>query len=179
MISTTIINHDTKNIYESDLADKTWTRLAFLSTALHNVVGEEADWNSTDALHMFGLHVRWLVARLRHAPPELASKHAMQPHRLEQVKQANSSRSTNMLTDVVRRAYIIYATEGMPHQISKSPSRDSTFIKAYMTNASVQPRSPFHWESVMRHVPHFKFSERSVSKNFWPPLLCAPLEKWV
>lgn len=101
MISITIINHDTKNIYESDLADKTWTRLAFLSTALHNVVGEEADWNNTDALHMFGLHVRWLVAPLRHAPPELASKHAMQPHRLEQVKQANSSRSTNMLTDVV------------------------------------------------------------------------------
>lgn len=87
-MSITIISHDTKNIYEPDLADKAWTRHAFLPTALHNFVGEEADWNCTDALHMFGLHVRWLVARLRQAPPESASKHAMQPHRLGQVKQS-------------------------------------------------------------------------------------------
>lgn len=58
MISITITIHDTKNIYEPDLADKTWTRLALLSTALCNLVGEEADCNCTDALHMFGLHVR-------------------------------------------------------------------------------------------------------------------------
>lgn len=56
--SITIISHDTKNIYEPVLADKTWTHLAFLSAALYNVVGEEADCNCAGALHMFGLQVR-------------------------------------------------------------------------------------------------------------------------
>lgn len=128
MIGITIISYDTKNIYV-----RTWPGQQdmdtpfFLPCCTLEVEGKDAVWNWTDVLHMFGLHFRWLVARLRQAPPELSSKHAMQTHRFKQVKQANSLRSTNMLTEVVKRAYIIYATEWMPQHTSKSPSRDNHF----------------------------------------------------
>lgn len=168
MIGVTIISYDTKNIYVRTWPDQQHMDTPFfLPRCTLDVEGEEAVWNWTDVLHMFGLHFRWLVARLRQAPPELSSKHAMQTHRFKQVKQAISLRSTNMLTEVVKRAYIIYATEGWLIIQAKAQAEINTFIKAYMTKASAQPPSLFPWASVVPTWPSFQMFGNFWVKEFW------------
>lgn len=123
-IGIAIISHDTKNIYEPGRqAYSDASCLSFYHVAQRR--WRRADCNCTDALYMVGLRVRWLVARLRQASP------VNMPYSLAGLSESNKHTAQDQQTCCCEKGVYNICNEGMPHQISKSLSRDSIFIKAY------------------------------------------------
>lgn len=121
MIGIAIISHDTKNIYEPGRqAYSDASCLSFYHVAQRR--WRRADCNCTDALYMVGLRVRWLVARLRQASP------VNMPYSLAGLSESNKHTAQDQQTCCCEKGIYNICNEGMPHQISKSLSRDSIFI---------------------------------------------------